>query len=475
MKSFLITTLLFIQSLTYSQALECECPQIYERLVQSLESNYIGLAFIKKQGKADTYFRWKSQYAGKANQTTLENCTALLQDFLRNFEDGHLFVMESPAYGPEELELFKTRVRQRSMDPDTLKLNTMDPKGLVGTWSDGISKIGIVKRGESYNAYIMESTNDSTIAGELKASFQREGELYMGTYYSYGHAPRYVEGQLFKEQLLFVLTGGIYWGKLNSEPSLETRAMDKNNLRLPSLLTLNNNTTLFSIPSFLVDSNDFIKVLTEHLDLIRNTKILIIDVRGNIGGNALYLAFLDAYATESMQSSQGWVLASADTKAYFNRLAKNAEELYGPVVERIDNAMGQIVEGPEYPERKFQPFESKIEQVAILMDHGSMSASESFILHSKDASDKVTTFGGPSGGTIDYTGINMVPLTSCERNIYFGYPTGTLDKEVPNKGYNTTGILPDVPIPSNIQNKIKFVMDYYADQKNMESGNPNRQ
>src|SRR5690606_22798596 len=181
------------------------------------------------------------------------------------------------------------------------------------------------------------------------------------------------------------------------------------------------------------------------------------------------------YANKNMQSEQGLVLASGDTKAYFERLAENAEHLYGPVVERIKNAMGQIVEGPEYPERHFEAFESKIEQVAILMDHGSMSASESFILHSKDASDKVTTFGGPSGGTIDYTGINMVPLPSCGRNIYFGYPTSTLDKEVPNKGHNATGILPDVPIPSNIQNKINFIMDYYADQKNMESGNPNRQ
>src|SRR5690606_39399839 len=172
-----------------------------------------------------------------------------------------------------------------------------------------------------------------------------------------------------------------------------------------------------------------------------------------------------------MQSCQGWVLASADTKTYFDRLAINSKELYGPVVERIENAMGQIVEGPIYPERSFKAFESKIEQVAILMDHGSMSASESFILHSKDASDKVTTFGSPTAGTIDYTSINMVPLPSCERNILFGYPTGTLNKKVPNEGYNATGIVPDVPIPSKIKDKIKYIMAYNTVHKKKESVN----
>lgn len=474
MKTHLITTLLFIQAITYSQTQDCGCPQIYDALVDRLESNYIGLVFMKEGGNADTYYKWKAYYGDRATQTSLENCTALLQDFLRNFNDGHLFVTESPTYDQEELELFRAGVRQRSVDPDDLKLNAKDQEGLVGTWSDGISKIGMVKMGDSYNAYILESTNESIDSGELKASFRREGDLFKGTYYSYGHAPRYVEGQLYKEQLFFVLTGGIYWGKLNTGPSLETRAMDKNNLRLPSLFSINDSTTLFTIPSFLVDPKDFIKVLTDHLDLIRNTRTLIIDVRGNIGGNALYLAFLDVYATKNMQSGQGSVLASGDTKAYFERLAKNAEGLYGPVVERIENAMGQIVEGPEYPERHFEAFESKIVQVALLMDHGSMSASESFILHSKDASDKVTTFGSPTAGTIDYTSINMVPLPSCERNILFGYPTSTLNKKVPNEGYNTTGIVPDVPIPSNIKDKIEFVMAYYADQKNKESAKSNR-
>src|SRR5690606_26297928 len=259
----------------------------------------------------------------------------------RNFKDGHLFVTESPSYGQEELERFRAGVRQRSMDLDDIRLDARDQESMVGTWSDGISKSGMVKMGDSYNAYILESTHESIDSGELKASFRREGDLFKGTYYSYGHAPRYVEGQLFKEQLFFVLTGGMYWGKLNTGPSLETQAMDIDNLKLPSLFSINDSTTLFTIPSFLVDPKDFIKVLTDHLDLIRNTRTLIMDVRGNVGGNALYLAFMDVYATENMQSEQGLVLASGDTKAYFERLAENAEDLYGPVMERIKNAMGQ--------------------------------------------------------------------------------------------------------------------------------------
>ena len=95
------------------------------------------------------------------------------------------------------------------------------------------------------------------------------------------------------------------------------------------------------------------------------------------------------------------------------------------------------------------------------MDNGCASAAESFILHAKGASDKVLTFGSPSRGMIDFTSVNSLLLkNSGNQNIYFGYPTGTLHKEVMERGFNKTGILPDNPVPTS-EDQIQYIIDYY--------------
>ena len=149
------------------------------------------------------------------------------------------------------------------------------------------------------------------------------------------------------------------------------------------------------------------------------------------------------------------MLASPDTLAYFRN--QNAR-IYARVASNIENHMGAIVDGPAYPEKKLKPARNKIERVAILADGGCMSAAESFILHARALSSRVKTFGSPTAGVIDYTSVNALKLPSGTRNIYFGYPTSTYNKQVPDKGYNDTGIVPDIPIDPEVEDKVAFVL-----------------
>ena len=169
-----------------------------------------------------------------------------------------------------------------------------------------------------------------------------------------------------------------------------------------------------------------------------------------------------------MKSTQGQVFASEDTKRYYEKMRHYSEEIYGTMVTEIENNMGEIIPGPNYTEQQldFQP--SKIKNVAILTDGAVGSAAESFVLHSKQVSSKVITFGSPTYGMIDQTSVNAILLeTSKDQNIYFGYPTSSLggkDDRHPN-GYNKTGILPDISIKDSVQDKVQFIMDYYKNSK----------
>ena len=77
---------------------------------------------------------------------------------------------------------------------------------------------------------------------------------------------------------------------------------------------------------------------------------IIIDLRGNRGGNAIYSNLIALFATRTRKGTQGLVLSSKDILKYFENYAKNySEEIFQPVVDRIKTGFGKIVDGPKYP------------------------------------------------------------------------------------------------------------------------------
>lgn len=466
----IILVFVFISSISLAQNPKCDCRLAYDDLIEKLEQNYIGLAQLRVDNQDSEYIKRKIEYREKVSNTNSSDCTKILQQFLSYFQDGHLFAFELPKYLESEIDSIKRKIkndvigtkgilRTLEYEKDMVEKNGLD--GIIGQWTDGESEFAIIKDEGYYRAYIISSKLETVEPGELKAQFKTTSSGFEGIYYSYGYAPRYVEGNIYKESTLLVFTGANYWGKIGDNRVREISMIHKENVRLPVIQKLDENNTLFSIPSFMADPQKFNQIILNNLELLKNTTNLIIDIRGNVGGNAIYFSFLDAYATQPMKSTQGLVLASEATKAYFERLAKNSPDLYNPVFENIKENMGKITDGPEYPTREFQPFESNIENVAILSDIGCMSAAESFIIHSKRSSTKVTTFGKPTKGVIDYTSVNTLKLNSGDQNIYFGYPTSTLNKNIAKDGYNKTGIIPDVPIKDKVKDKIQFIVDYY--------------
>lgn len=439
-------------------------------LTQKLEANYLGLKQLELSGKSGSYQARKLLFKDKVGKVPANECTSFLKDFLDQFNDGHLFVFERPQYPPAELASFKSKVMESRAALNKLKaqletqLAKNKPAGkdrLIGNWSDGNSVFTILKEKGEYTAYTISSKDSLAVIGGVKAHFKKKQKGFDGMIYSAAYRPRYVTGNIYKDGTLFAMDGGSYWGKVESTFTREIDMINKENVMLPTITKLDDKCTLFSIPSFSIDAKEFNKILEANYDLLINTTNLIFDIRGNTGGNAIYLSFLDAYATKDLDASQGLVLASEDTKRYFEAQAKYAKDIFEPVADRISKSPGQIVDGPQYPAMRIVPLQTKIQKVAILTDKGCMSAAESFILHSKNVSNKVITFGSPTQGVIDYTSVNTVKLNSSGiQTIYFGYPTSSLHKLIPANGYNRTGIIPDVPIKDSEKDKVKFIVEY---------------
>jgi len=464
----LVFLILLSPTLSMAQTEHCSCPAIFEEVIEKLEDNYIALAQMQGTDREVAYTERVNAFRQKAEDINCLDCTAFLQDFLDFFADGHLFVVEHPKYPASELETIREALLVNRKTPKELQkivtrqTSRPDVHSFVGHWTDGTQEYVVIREDQELKAYTLVSKADSIPIGTLKAQFQASGTELVGTYYADDFTPRHLSGNIYKKGTVANLLGGIYWNRLDGPPSREKDNVHPDDPKLPTITKLDEKNTLFVIPSFSADYQGFIQIVLDNLDLLRSTTNLIFDIRGNTGGNAIYMAFLDAYATRPKPASQGLVLASEATGNYFRRFAERSPEVYGPLAERIQANMGEIVDGPLYPKRVFEPFESNIEHVAILAGPACMSASESFILHSQSASNKVTVFGQPTGGVIDYTSVYMLKLDSSgPQNLLFGYPTSTLHKEIPDNGYNQTGIMPDVPIDDSIADPVQYIINYY--------------
>ena len=480
-KCLIIVLALLSGTITNYQEIEttCDCEIAFNDLVQKVEDSYIVLAQMRIDGTANEYDKRIERFQKESPAIEAKNYTKFLQDFLNYFEDGHLFAFEQPIFSDEELASNKMKIKgaKKSVESilsilnyqkDMVEKNGLD--GIIGRWTNGQSELVIIKDEGYYRAYIISSKVESLEPGELKAEFkQTENEKIEGTYYYTNYTIAYKVGGLYKQGTLLAISGVSTWAKIEPVTTSNRRELEmvnKEDGKFPTIQKLDDKNTLFSIPSFSSSTrSEFKKLLRENKKLLNNTTNLIFDIRGNGGGSgSIYFDIMKFYAQRPKPSKQGLVLASRYNHSYFEQMAsRGMKKLYGSVADRIEDNMGKIVKGPNFAERKFPKPKSKIKNVIMLTDGACMSAAESFILHSKIVSDNKKVFGSPTKGGIDYTSVNVLKIKSGKQNILFGYPTGTWHNEVipKNGGYNKTGIIPDVHIDKNVEDKVQFIIEYF--------------
>ncbi|MDX1943600.1 MAG: S41 family peptidase [Saprospiraceae bacterium] len=455
MKIYLQIAIATLFSTTLIAQNECTCEQVFDKMIEKLEANYIAY-HITKNEISSAYEMQKQKYNTLIKNTPISDCVKTLQGFLDFFKDGHLFVVEFPKFPEEELIKHKAFIKENAID--IKNISPGNKKSIEGYWTDGESKFAIIKNNnlqikEEYIAVIID-TKDKTKIGEIKFEVSFSNNKWEGTYYTNTYTPRYVNITPYKDNNLLNIWGGILWGRLDSKDAAMYNPVS------PNIKSLDKQTIVMTIPSFLIEKKDFDKVLNDNETLFENAENLIIDIRGNSGGNGIYFNLLRYYYEKPALSGRGWAISSDDNIAYFQRFVRNnSNDPYAPVVAEMQENKGKLVKGPIFQPLELEAKKTNIKKVVILTDRGNMSAAETFILYSKAVSNKVITMGEHTGGVVDYNNVNMIPLNCEKQGIHFGYPTYTLHDKIPKEGYNKTGILPDIRIKNNVKDKIAFIIN----------------
>jgi hypothetical protein len=256
----------------------------------------------------------------------------------------------------------------------------------------------------------------------------------------------------------------------------ETQAEMKQVSFEPSTAALSDSTFLIRVPSFDISWKAVLEGLLTRSDAeIRRRPNLIIDVRNNGGGaDATFSPLIPYLYTKPIQEEGVEVLASPDNITKWEQYISMVPESEKEVRKQIESIVSvmrahisefvTIVSSSQTTLPTVLPFPKR---VAVLMNEECTSSCEQFLLAARQ-SDKVTLFGRPSKGVLDYSNVVEYELPSKVRSI--GIPT-TRSNRLPKNPVDGIGIQPDVSIePESFKgnrqdSELDYVLRYIEQRK----------
>ncbi|MGD8496798.1 MAG: S41 family peptidase [Gemmatimonadales bacterium] len=453
----------------------CDCAALLDMTIRKVEDTYVAYRLEVTDENRPAYEARKEASRRKALEPGAD-CLLVIREWIDGFDDPHLFLLENPSFDEAQLDsLARTAVRTEWTETSLRRAFEADPDALdpiEGFWYEESGRYGIVRVEDApatFHAVVLETSDEGWMPGEVKARFTRTDGGYDVVYRVTDHSTRRYQARLHRGNYLTMPAIG--WAKTEPLPP-GARPLDPVDPSAPTIEALGDGVVLASIPSHgygyraRLDS-----LVTVHADELLAARLLIVDVRGDGGGSSLttqpLMPFI--YAPPERDDVPGpegdpVILASADNLAYFSRWKSDDTPAWLlDLLARIGQHYGEVIPFQDPPDttRSWVPgtWHETPARVAVLQDGGSGSAAEAFILFALH-SRRVTTFGAPTRGMIDYQNVGIVRVGCPDAGLLLGYPTIAASAELPEGGLNATGILPDVEMGVD-GDMVGRVVEYY--------------
>lgn len=447
---------------------KCNCSILLKEAIQKVSTIYAG--FDDKVTSATRPDYNKLVAALNTEASLVENerrCFEVIEKYTSWFKDRHVgvwFGIQSSATSIPKVSLSEIR--------DAGSLNSKDE--LEGIWSnaDRTEQYAIIKDkslGNKYVAVTIKSADSAWVPGMVKVEF-----------YNYDKTQKLYRGMFYQKNFSGVLSGftvtndkidhwfGPSWYRNVEDYQLRNVKTEKEETVL--FKSLNKDFVYLKLGRFnQTDVDKLDSLLIANRLIIQNTKNLIIDLRGNPGGNSsssqemikliytnpiIYPAWKYRSSPELIRSKKA-VLAKLSKEDPYKRLASEQK-----LLKKLIQNRGQLVSGGDSAVRTVDSVSRYPERIALLVDKGSGSSAEFFTFESKQ-SKKVTIFGENTAGVMDYGEVQEFNL-SCGRYIV-AIPWGQ-NGWIERFGFriDNIGFVPDVPIPANERDWVRFVVAHWS-------------
>lgn len=458
--------LLFFYTFFYNHLFSQSNESDFDFLTKTVKRNYPG--FSKK---TDSLKYEKFVYSLKKRNDKDE--FEKMSELLLFFNDKHLVV-----YDVEPKKRFDSIYCKKNHEKTIAYLSNAKLKKdrYEGYWISDYNDciMGIVKSSNSpvvYTGTVIETTSDIPKGFPICLMYSKTSKGFLTNYTD--HNTIYSEFLYSKFTEANTLITGSYnrWSKLTSkDPRMNMLTSLTNQNFDPSFNVIEKSTVVFKVPAMdgyfatKVDS-----VIKANDSIIRETPILIIDVRNNIGGTSrTYFPLFPYIYTDSIIRQSSSVFCS---ESYIEYVTKNIEKIKqkgdtSGLKNEEDNLRNLMSNKGKYifkpsPIVKFDSVLTYPKNVAVLINYACLSATELMLLDFMQ-SKKVKFFGETTGGAVDYLSFFPIKTPSKRYTIYMPsvIREGIGGKLLP---LDNSGIEPHVPIKNKSVDWIHFVKKYYED------------
>lgn len=457
MKKLAFLTLLFPFT---TSANSFDCKTEFEWLKTTFENNDAGFEYAVSTKGKNSYESHNAEYLSTVkNSGTATECHQQLQGWLSFFRDGHIGIGLNT--NGEDAQSHTSKIHEFNEEAFSQYLDTKQAEDWEGIWTFSGYTLALKKEDSDYNAYVIESSNESWKKGQVKFTIHDGGNgTHTVSYYMADHSLRSIDSvsNLDKNHLVIGrnwLTLSRQNAKTVSAPSV-TQYVKLMAARQPLFEVLSNTTVLLRIPSFNHSlKKEIDKVIKDNLDTILQTENLIIDIRGNGGGSDVsYDEILPIIYTNPIRTIGLEFLSTTLNNSRmlqfmeYDNFSDEDKEWAKVSYNKLENRLGEFVnlEDDTVTVETFDRVHPLPKNVGVLIDNRNGSTAEQFLLAAKQ-SQKVKLFGVTTRGVLDISNMYQVKSPSKHFTLYY-----SLSKSfrIPEMAIDSKGIQPDFYIDASV-------------------------
>lgn len=457
MKRFAIFPL-FASFCSFGSTFQCESE--FEWLKSTFENNDAGFQYsVEKKGQ-DLYSAHNNAVLARVQSARNEaQCQTVLSDWLTFFRKGHVGLVLN-TNGTEET-VRESVVHDFDLSAFKQYLKSKRDETLEGIWQFSSYTVALKKEGNVHKAYIVESTNPSWKAGQVKFILNDPADSNTAnvTFFMGDHSARQIDTITYLGNNEVVL-GNSFIVMSREEPRQEsspeiTRYVRLLSTKAPLFEKISENTVLVRIPAFdHAFKKDIDAVIAKNLDTILKTENLIIDIRGNGGGSDVsYAALLPILYTNpirtvgmeylSTELNNSRMLGFLQNPHFSEEEKQWAKGGYDILQQHIGS---YINIDDDVTVETFDKIEPLPKSIGVLVDSSNGSTAEQFLLAAKQ-SKKVKLFGQTTAGVLDISNMYQTDSPSGTFTLHYSL---TKSLRIPHMAIDGVGIQPDYYIDGEL-------------------------
>lgn len=418
-KFYLTLIVLILAANSYAQEKTCNCLENLDKVIEKTELNYAGYPSAVTPKTISAYRALvKKLKKDAAAISKPKACFNTIKTYVAYFNDKH-FDFEYAVNDDSNKEYHQITEEQFRSTYSKIKEGSVE-----GIWTnpDSTMKLAIIPKTKNvYQAVIVKSNDEKLPKGLVYSTITRTSKGYTFDKYNWitPDYPLRLRGGLLL-MWNFEIWGREYPVPMSSSEKAELSTWKNYNFGL-RIAKLNDKTTLIRIASFNND-NKIREIIKKNDSLIRSTENLIVDLRGNAGGNSGWFYLMPYFYTNPIdQGASIFRLSEENTKRILPKIKSfldnppsdaSFKKNYTPeLVASNKKAYEEIPQSKAafYPIPSMRLTADSIAQtpskVALIFDDLGGSSTEFFFFISRQ-SKKIKRYGTSTYGMMDYMGMS---------------------------------------------------------------------